>query len=228
MIVNHTYRYIFIHIPRTSGSTVTEYLDCATCSWQDIQIGVTEFGEAVQEHYLRKYHLRKHIPAFHLRSIVGEDIWREYFTFAVVRNPYDRFISCYNYLITHSQEGFPYFQYAQGFSDVNAFAETADLFSPNVPDYMLLPQCYWVGDRGDYKECRGIVIDKCIRFEFIEKELNAVLEKIGIKGSFSPQISFNEIDRSNLAQVADLSTQAIHRLNNVYCNDFHLLGYPMK
>ena len=39
-----------------------------------------------------------HLPAVVLRELVGHERWQGYFTFAIVRNPWDRMVSTYAYL----------------------------------------------------------------------------------------------------------------------------------
>lgn len=34
-----------------------------------------------------------HMPASQIKSLIGDDIWNQYFKFCVIRNPYDRVVS---------------------------------------------------------------------------------------------------------------------------------------
>ena len=109
MIVSHDYRFIFIHVPRTAGTSIEQTL-CSAMGIQDWQQFVREprtvwaaEKHSVQLPALRNLSIRKgrsavgskHITAKELRGILGEELWRSYFKFAFVRNPWDRTVSSY-------------------------------------------------------------------------------------------------------------------------------------
>lgn len=72
-MISHKHKCIFIHIPRTGGSSIE--LAIKGYPWW---VGNLE---------------KKHMSASETRKYYGEDIWNEYFKFSFVRNPWDRVIS---------------------------------------------------------------------------------------------------------------------------------------
>tara|TARA_R100001594_G_scaffold138237_1_gene181749 strand:+ start:1365 stop:1946 length:582 start_codon:yes stop_codon:yes gene_type:complete len=74
-MINHDLQYIFIHIPKTGGNSVKKVLgiDC---------------------HSHRA--LREYKVAFSVLQLNSK--FKTYFKFCFVRNPFDRFVSAYNYL----------------------------------------------------------------------------------------------------------------------------------
>jgi hypothetical protein len=73
-VISHEYRVIFIHIPRTGGTTIEEMFTGK--DWW--------FFEPKQ----------KHLSAGEARKIYAE-WWDSYFKFSIVRNPFDRVASRY-------------------------------------------------------------------------------------------------------------------------------------
>ena len=71
-MISHEYRCIFIHIPRTGGSSIEKAL--VGRNWWSISKET------------------KHITASQAREVYG-DYWGKYFKFSFVRNPWDRCVS---------------------------------------------------------------------------------------------------------------------------------------
>ncbi|MEO0398451.1 MAG: sulfotransferase family 2 domain-containing protein [Pseudomonadota bacterium] len=71
-MISHKYRCIFVHIPRTAGSSIEDAI-CGK-NWWSIDPST------------------KHITAKQAKQIYGE-YWDDYFKFAIVRNPWDRCVS---------------------------------------------------------------------------------------------------------------------------------------
>lgn len=71
-MINHKYKCIFIHIPRTGGSSIEKQI--CNIYWHN------------------KEPETKHITASHAKKIYSE-YWDSYFKFAFVRNPRDRVVS---------------------------------------------------------------------------------------------------------------------------------------
>src|SRR5277367_3572186 len=96
-MINGTFGFVFIHIPKCGGTSMTYALSHLT-QYNDLEIGGTEFGQIVNALYHRRFGLWKHSFAHEIRSVIGQPLWARYYKFAVVRNPYARAISTYRHL----------------------------------------------------------------------------------------------------------------------------------
>lgn len=96
MIISHSRKFIFVHIEKNAGTSITRYLD-KYLIYRDIVLGCTEFGESVQPFFKKKFQLYKHSHADRIRAVTGDDVWQNYFSFSFVRNPWDRMVSLYNW-----------------------------------------------------------------------------------------------------------------------------------
>jgi hypothetical protein len=80
MTLSHTHEFIFI----CNGKTGTSSVETALAPYQEGE----EFEVGVEGLYTKR-----HVPPAALKAQLGPDIWKEYFTFAFVRNPWDWFVS---------------------------------------------------------------------------------------------------------------------------------------
>lgn len=91
MIVSHRHRFIFVAVPRTGSQSVRAALrpllgaeDWEQAAW-GVQRRIPVSPLAAMEHgHLGVREAEKHLP---------RKVWRDYFKFAVVRDPWDRFLS---------------------------------------------------------------------------------------------------------------------------------------
>lgn len=72
---------IFVHIPKTAGTSVHQILSAAE--------------ETVAREGNRRPRLHKHATAAEWRDALGESTWESMFSFCLVRNPYDLMVSSY-------------------------------------------------------------------------------------------------------------------------------------
>lgn len=82
MIISHQHRFIFIHGPKTAGTSIADAL-IPFCGPDDI----------IVQH--RSHGLNKHEGSEGIREFAGEDVWNSYFKFTFERNPWDKMVSLY-------------------------------------------------------------------------------------------------------------------------------------
>lgn len=102
MPVNYRNKLIFIHIPKTAGTSITQMLDMTTLEQMYFCGTITEYVN-IHKPYSQKFNLIEYTnllcrPPQHFtyrekEKIIGKDAIKDYFVFAVVRNPYSRLVS---------------------------------------------------------------------------------------------------------------------------------------
>lgn len=91
MPISHKYKAIFVHIPKTAGTSLNTMLEIEDST--DV---------ATQKHVLFNgssgYNAYQHFVPIDIKSMVSEQIWEHYYKFTFLRNPYNRALSSLNYL----------------------------------------------------------------------------------------------------------------------------------
>ncbi|MGK7889062.1 MAG: sulfotransferase family 2 domain-containing protein [Leptolyngbyaceae cyanobacterium] len=136
--------FIFIHINKTGGSSITKALNL-----------VFEHKTALQK-----------------KNQVGLEDWYTSYTFAFVRNPWDKVVSHYHYRLQTNQTGL-------GINPID-FKDWVQLtYGEQDPQYydnpmMFMPQTSWITDR------KGrLLVDYIGRFEHFNKDFDNICQKIG-------------------------------------------------
>ena len=137
MIVSHRHRFIFVRTRKTAGTSVEIALS-KFCGPDDI---ITRDADDALRHELgypgpqndggiplsaytfsewrrlftrrERARFKNHTPASRIRSLVGEQIWRSYYKFAIERDPWDKAISLYYWRTRGEQPRPPLLQFLQ-------------------------------------------------------------------------------------------------------------------
>ena len=118
MPISYTYNLVFIHIPKCAGTTVEKIIGTSTpdeyfSSWKNIQKG--------------KLKTSQHFTYLELKNDLDIN-WDEFFVFSIVRNPYARFVSEYNY------RRHIFLKSNDPKSDVGSFLQFANMLKMKVHD----------------------------------------------------------------------------------------------
>ncbi|WP_058244992.1 sulfotransferase family 2 domain-containing protein [Thalassovita autumnalis] len=100
MFISHGRQYIFIHIPKTGGTSMALALE-DRAKKDDVLIGDTPKAAKRRRRFSgveTRGRLWKHSTLADIEGLVGPDEVERYFTFTMVRNPWDRMVSYYHWL----------------------------------------------------------------------------------------------------------------------------------
>ena len=215
MIINHRYRFIFLHVPKTAGTSITNYLSTFT-GWNDIELGGTHYGEQIQEIYGRRFKLNKHSTARQVRTIIGEDLWRGYFKFAVVRHPLDRLVSAYQF---YRQWEHPSTDAVRAFAGFEEFVQS-DFFAADRRN-ATRP----TGSQTAFLSDTGLAVDQVCRFESLADDLATVASRLGLGNLPAELPQLNASERTHWEDYYSPATLEIAMA--VYQDDFATFGYPL-
>ena len=94
-MISHKHKCIFIHIPKTAGTSINTFFFPNVRFYQDIPNYDVLFGWCP----IRKIHLQHATGAQLIETgLVSEQNWEEYFKFSFVRNPWDRAYSDFTWI----------------------------------------------------------------------------------------------------------------------------------
>jgi hypothetical protein len=189
---------VFVHIPKTGGSSIGLALN----PHRDLRaIVVRRTNKSLQSLRL-PYRLKgidtiSHGTAQDYASVLGDD-FSQYFSFSVVRNPFDWIVSFYH------------FQLKRGKTEMS--------FREFVEKPVAKPQTDYIFDSDD-----KIMVSFVARFEKLAEDFATVSAKIGLDLRL-PHV--NSTAHAHFSSYYDRQSQAL--IVKHYRRDFELLGYSTE
>tara|TARA_Y100000389_G_C17315102_1_gene440038 strand:- start:148 stop:759 length:612 start_codon:yes stop_codon:yes gene_type:complete len=201
MVWSHRREFIFIHVPKTGGTTIE----------QAMKLTGSRNGYGVIKN--AAFH---HFTAVEVKQLLGDKLFDMYNKVSVVRNPYTRFVSEYywcqvpNVGFRHNQPFNEFIDYVEKCVKEKNFYETIyhDHF---IPQYM-----YVSNNLSDKKE---IIIDNLLRFEDYEKINKYFFENYAV--SFENILDIHKTTDDRII----LNKNQKKRIYEIYKEDFEVLNY---
>ncbi|MBJ3776748.1 sulfotransferase family 2 domain-containing protein [Acuticoccus mangrovi] len=206
-MLSRFHQTIFVHIPKTAGQSIeVAFLNSLGLNWQNRAPLLLRYNPDRNFGPERLAHM--FAWEYYFFSYVSFYEFSQFFKFSIVRNPYDRAISEFNFRKNHNCTSIS--EYISNIKD--------DMYS----DYWrhICPQHYFLMDK--FKE--KIIVDKLIKYEDLKSEWNSLSKKIFNINAPLPHINKS---RNNL-NFKSLSREDIEFINDKYQIDFKYFGYAMK
>tara|TARA_B100000902_G_scaffold225937_1_gene214509 strand:+ start:5769 stop:6416 length:648 start_codon:yes stop_codon:yes gene_type:complete len=167
LIVSKLHKYIFFHLPKNAGVSVSKMLIGEENSLKIKKLSSFFFRKLfkTKDNYYFSLKEKKikffnsHLPCYEFEEIIGERVFSEYLKFAVIRNPWSRMVSRYSY----SKKIDNYFK---DFS----FNEFVDYDLKN--NMHIINQYEFCTDKNN-----NFCLDKIIKFENINEDFNEISQK---------------------------------------------------
>jgi len=221
-IINHTYRFIFVHVPKAGGTSVTSALSALT-NYCDQEIGGTAFGEKVQSAYRDRFGLAKHSTSAEIRNLVGAVTWGRYFTFGFVRNPFTRALSTYHFLRTWEGQNTKFLEQMRAFESFEEYVLSDIWDQGHGPDQIFRPQAYWLRAVHGSQTLPSYVG----RLETIAESLTDIFRIIDAPKHVTESLTVPHRNRSSV-RVSDFAcqdNQVIQKILDRYEMDFKAFDY---
>ena len=185
MILSRGRRYIFIHIPKTGGTALTRALE-ARAMKDDVIVADTPKGRrrrARLKGVATAGRLWKHATLADIRGLASDAEIAAFFTFTLVRNPWDRMVSYYHWLRTQNF-AHPAVALAKT-RDFSAFLNAAETQASIAAH----PYRRYVTTADAAERC-----DLFIRLEHFDQEVRPLETRLGFR--LSPLAVTNRSDRA--------------------------------
>lgn len=197
---NHDHNAIFVHIPKTAGTTVLRALGAP-------QVFDTHAPSSAYRHCY---------PALYARA----------FKFAFVRNPWDRFASSFHFMKHGTTWDLQQEWARKHIGDLDFTEFTRRLRHPLyratvMSERFFWPQTVWIGGAGD----RGGGVDAIFRFEALDEALDTLCRRLQIEPpAQTPHL--RKVERPDFRALYD--KEAIEIVGRLYRSDVAALGYSFS
>jgi hypothetical protein len=232
-IVSHRHRFIFLKTRKTAGSSIERWLlpslgrsDMIATAQENWPVPVSFFSTPnpttrfpVIEHRIKKWSrifpggptsflLGEHLSAGEVRTLVGDDTWRDYFKFCVERQPWDRVLSLWRWRQQRFKRSIPF----DGFLDLLESSPDKQLVrhASNLDIYMI---------------GKVIAVDQVVDFDRLNEDLNQIVDRLGmpIHGDTLPRVKSGIRRESD--SVMDLTSAQIDRVSRLFAEEISLWGW---
>lgn len=203
-MISHERRCIFVHIPRTGGTSIENAIWPGERSEADLWMGFVST-------YCNKYQTGglQHLLASQIRREAGAEVFASYFKFSFVRNPWEKAVS--QYALTKRRKDLRDYI---GLSENGEFKRYLELIQKRE-HVQWMPQHRFILDE-DGKP----LVDFIGRFERLEADAASVFARLGIAQTL-PHAHATE----HLPAADYYDEEAVEAVRSLYGTDIELFGY---
>ena len=206
MPVSHELKTIFIHIPKNAGESIERTLGMYGGN------PAQTFWGVIEERYVLQHFLANEMRMHPLLT----SVWDQYFKFAVIRNPWSKAVSEYNWYLRYGPM-IPFYEWVNSLENrlkINNCIHTWEI-GHNVEQHKFV-----------YDEHGRLIVDKLLRFENIrnefselctEKQWNLKLIKASTTASNNNVPFYEYYDEASALKIS-----------RIYAEDINRFGYDMN
>lgn len=198
MLINQNRKFLFIHTYKVAGNSIRKALK----GYDDLQ------------HPLKKLlipsalrNMNSHATAEEIKNQMGQEKFKQYFSFAFVRNPWDWQVSLYEYGLKDT--GHHQHQLFKSFGNFEKYIRW------RVQEAPRLQKEFVCDPNGD------VIVDFVGRFENIDTDFNTVVNKLKIKNCRLPKT--NSTVRKPYREYYNEETKEL--INRAFADDIQFFNY---
>lgn len=206
MLISEGKKIIFVHIYKNAGTSITRAL--APYAMSRARMKLIEIAEKYRGPSGKLYpdEFGSHLKAAEIREKIGQQRYKTYYSFAVVRNPWDWQVSLYRYMlksVDHRQH-----ETVKAFGSFDAYIEWRCNKEVRL-------QKEFVCD-----ETGNIIVDKLMRYETLSEDFSNFCSQRGIIADL-PRL--NSSKPTNYRSFYNKRTRSL--VEEAFREDFELLNY---
>lgn len=218
MILSLSHRFIFVHVPKTAGWSMMDTLKPydrpnPKTLWRSFtrRLPVTEGPETA--------HFRVHETARNMIAKLSRPVWDSFFTFAVVRDPFDHAVSHYEYLKQHRSASVARRFQGLSFEDYLADRQKRPFLKHTI--FVRMPdQAHFVLDADG-----RLAVNRILRFETLAADWAGVTSEIGLPGLELLYVNKTKAKSDRKPYTAYYTPETEQTVRRLYRRDFELFGY---
>jgi len=203
-MISNNYKCIFVHIPKSGGSSIEDILWPGERKESDLWMGfISKYENKYQTGGLQ------HLCAGQIRNEVGRSIFNEYFKFSFVRNPWGKAVSQFSYMKKRDD-----LREYIGMKKNDTFKKYLELIQ-NKSHVQWSPQHKFITDSNG--QC---LVDYIGRFESFERDVLNIMERLGLFVQKIPHMNksdhrpyFEHYDHESVEIVRDFYRDDIEMFN---------------
>ena len=203
MVWDHQKKIIFIHIPKTGGTSIENYMNILNYNNPILKHGYGTFKNISFQHFTYSDY----------NEFLGIHIFKNYFKFSVIRNPYTRIISEYFWVPDKLKIGYKSNKSFDYFLENVTKIINSNKLDQKYYDHFI-PQYKFICDENGSK-----FVNKIFKFE----DFNSI-----IKFLKSKNYKFNEkyiLNKGRNKQQLNLNNKQKNIIYKIYKKDFKFFNY---
>lgn len=232
MIISHKYKFIFIKPKKIAGTSIEVGLS-KFLGPKDIIPPLTQFSES---HDKDKYELTPqnhknfydHEPPFRIKQKIGNKIWKDYFKFTAIRNPWDLVVSSYWWEINKKIKFKDYLKVINLEALMDYSQAIKKLFKPkSFEDFVNnLPKVY-INTNYYFDKSGKPIEDFYIRYENLENDYKKVCKKLSIP--YHKLLSLKSKTRTDKRHYSSFyNIESKNKIAKIFKKEIDYFGYKFE